>query len=280
MLTQPLLWFGPCQADRCHAWPAHGGQRPADVFDGRQADQTRFTDLPRFRVSRAVARYAPIAATTANRTAMTTRSCVSSFARTLPPLAATMTEGTPVTKMPIAIPVSRVRRLLDCAGRASSSGDAALTCVPTRAATSRSTRSAIRLSTRSRNDSTTASLYSGPSSRCASAAARISPGGQFRTHLHRVAPHATGPHRPSRYVAVLPMGADLAGEARCQGSARSAAEGRAAGAPLTGSFRGDRMPGAGGPPGWLLQARSPGVRDGGDRQRAGAGVTAWRQRPA
>ena len=37
---------------------------------------------------------------------------------------------------------------------------------------------------------------------------------------------------------------------------------------------------AGGPPGWLLQARSPGVRDGGDRERAGAGLTAVRQRPA
>jgi hypothetical protein len=50
--------------------------------------------------------------------------------------------------------------------------------------------------------------------------------------------------------------------------------------PLTVSFRCDRMPGAGGPPGQLLQAQPPGVRDGGDRQRAGAGLTAWRQRPA
>jgi len=30
----------------------------------------------------------------------------------------------------------------------------------------------------------------------------------------------------------------------------------------------------------LLQARSPEVRDDGDRLRAGAGLTAWRQRPA
>jgi hypothetical protein len=39
-----------------------------------------------------------------------------------------------------------------------------------------STRAAISRSTRSRNDSTTASLYSGPSSLCASAAARTSCG--------------------------------------------------------------------------------------------------------
>jgi hypothetical protein len=41
----------------------------------------------------------------------------------------------------------------------------------------------------------------------------------------------------------------------------------------------DRMPGARGPPGSSCRAVTR-VRDGGDRRRAGAGLTAWRQRPA
>ena len=40
------------------------------------------------------------------------------------------------------------------------------------------------------------------------------------------------------------------------------------------------MPGAGGPPGSLLQMRPPWVHGAGNRLRAGAGLTAWRQRPA
>ena len=83
-------------------------------------------------------------------------------------LAATITEGTPVIKIPIAIPVSSVRRLFDCAGCTGCSRDTG----PRRA----STRAVISRSTRSRKDSITASLYSGPSSLCAPAAARISCG--------------------------------------------------------------------------------------------------------
>ena len=63
---------------------------------------------------------------------------------------------------PIAMPFSSVRRLARFASSARG--------VPARRA---STRAATARSTLSRNDATTASLYSGPSSRCAAAAARL-----------------------------------------------------------------------------------------------------------
>jgi len=57
-----------------------------------------------------------------------------------------------------------------------------------------------------------------------------------------------------------------------EGLARSEAEGRGRKvAPLTGSFRGDRMPGAARTARRLWQARSTGMRDRGDRLAAGAG---------
>jgi hypothetical protein len=66
---------------------------------------------------------------------------------------------------------------------------------------------------------------------------------------------------------------DLAGEARRPGSAlaQQATRRPQAAAPLTAGFRGDRMPGARRTARPLLQARSPGVRNGEDRRAAGAG---------
>jgi hypothetical protein len=67
---------------------------------------------------------------------------------------------------------------------------------------------------------------------------------------------------------------DLAGEARCQGSARSEAEGRIrpqAVAPLTGSFRGDRIARRGEDGPAALAGAVIGVRDGGTRLAAGTG---------
>src|SRR5262249_57871224 len=76
---------------------------------------------------------------------------------------------------------------------------------------------------------------------------------------------------------VLPIGVNLAGQdhqARvyaCEASDVEAA-GRSALADDLCAAAGS--PGAGGPPGWLLQARSPGVRNGGGRARAGGGLAA------
>jgi hypothetical protein len=85
----------------------------------------------------------------------------------------------------------------------------------------------------------------------------------------------SAPPPSSRQVPILPR------EVAVKGGACAIAAGDAPlGAPLTVTSLGDRMPGVRGPPGELLQARSRGVRDGGDRQRAGAGLTALRQRPA
>jgi len=81
------------------------------------------------------------------------------------PVSAIKMRGMPLTATPMATPVSSARRLPGPAG--------GVCGLPARRA---STRAAISLSTFSRNDATTASLYSGPSSRCASAAARMSSG--------------------------------------------------------------------------------------------------------
>jgi hypothetical protein len=70
------------------------------------------------------------------------------------------------------------------------------------------------------------------------------------------------------------------GEAPCPGSARSEAEGRDRREPLTGSFRGDTMPGVRRTVRAALAGAASGVRDGGVRPVAGAGERTWRQRPA
>ena len=49
---------------------------------------------------------------------------------------------------------------------------------------------------------------------------------------------------------------------------------------MTGSFRGDRIARRGRTVRLALAGAATGVRHGGDRQQAGAGLTAWRQRPA
>jgi hypothetical protein len=90
-----------------------------------------------------------MATATAHKIAMTKRTCVSSPGMTPPALAATAMEGTAVTRMPIATPVSSVRRLSDCADGTGCSRGAG----PRRA----STRAVISRSTRSRKDSITAS---------------------------------------------------------------------------------------------------------------------------
>ena len=74
------------------------------------------------------------------------------------------TTNPPMT-MPIAMPRSSARRLSSLAGASARRGTSAIRA---------STRTVISSSTRSRNDATTASLYSGPSSSWAAAAARIS----------------------------------------------------------------------------------------------------------
>ena len=55
-------------------------------------------------------------AASTRRMPTTKSTLVSSPGMTPPALAATAMEGTPVTTMPIAVPVSSVRRLFDCAG--------------------------------------------------------------------------------------------------------------------------------------------------------------------
>jgi hypothetical protein len=103
------------------------------------------------------------------------------------------TSGPAAMKMPIATPVSSVRRLSDCAGCAGRSRDA----VPLRT----STRAVISRSTRSRKDSITASLYSGPSSSCVSATARISWGENGDVLLGQNPPVQPRPRfRKTRYI--------------------------------------------------------------------------------
>ncbi len=95
----------------------------------------------------------PMVISTAHMTARMSSSCVSSWARTPPPLVAIITEGTPVTKMPIATPASRVRWPSGSAGGVGSFRDTTARLASAWAAICWSTRSATCLSTRSRNDS-------------------------------------------------------------------------------------------------------------------------------
>ena len=89
--------------------------------------------------------------------------------------------------------------------------------------------------------------------------------------------------RQHRFLPVLPAGAGS-----CRGSSLSGVCPKRSGgtrrpqavAPLTASFRGGRIARRGRTARPLWQARSPGVRDGGDRLAAGAGGTALRRRPA
>jgi hypothetical protein len=73
---------------------------------------------------------------------------------------------------------------------------------------------------------------------------------------------------------------DLAGEGRCQGSARSDAEGRdRRGVPLTAGFRGDRIARRREDALAAVAGAISGVRDGADRRAAGAGGKKAPRRP-